>query len=58
MNPKSFETRFNLGLMLIQIQRYGEGILQLREAQQIRPGDPRPQQQIEQAESILRNLKK
>lgn len=58
MEPKSFETRFNLGLILIQAQHYREGILQLREAQQIRPGDLRPRQQIERAESILKDSQK
>jgi arylsulfatase A-like enzyme/Flp pilus assembly protein TadD len=52
LNPDSFETHFNLGLMLIQAQRQADGIHQLREAQRIRPDDPRPEQQIKQAESV------
>ena len=54
LNPQSFEMRFNLGLMLIQSQLYADGILQLREAQRIRPDDPRPAQQIQQLESAMK----
>lgn len=54
LNPGSFETRFNLGLMLIQNRQFTEGIQQLREAQKLRPDDPRPGQQIQQAEAAMR----
>ncbi len=55
LNPNSFETRFNLGVMLLQSRQLAEGIAQLREAQRIRPDDPRPAQQIEQAEAAMRS---
>ncbi len=51
LNPTSFDTRFNLGLLLTTQRRYEEGIAQLREAQMLRPDDPRPRQQIQQAEA-------
>lgn len=54
LNPNSFETRFNLGLMLIQSRQYADGLLQLREAQEIRPDDPRPAKQIQQIEAAMR----
>ncbi len=53
LDPKSFETRFNLGLMLLQQHQSAEGIRQLREAQKIRPNDPRPAQFIQQAEAAM-----
>ncbi len=54
LSPNSFEIRFNLGLMLIQNRQYADGVVQLREAQRIRPDDPRPAQQIQQAEAAMR----
>lgn len=56
LNPKSFETRFNLGLMLIQNRQFTDGIRQLQEAQKLRPNDPRPAQQIQQAEAAMRAI--
>ena len=55
--PQSFESRFNFGSLLISQGQYAEGISQLREAQKLRPDDPRPRQQIQQAESLQRNSK-
>ena len=53
-NPASFEARFNLGFLLTARKRYAEGISELREAQKLRPDDPRPLQQIQQAEAALK----
>ena len=55
LSPNSFETRFNLGLILVQNRRYADGILQLREAQKIRPDDPRPAQQIQNIQATMKN---
>ena len=55
MRPDSFETRFNLGLILIQDRQFAEGIAQLGEAQRIRPDDPRPTQHIKQARAASLN---
>lgn len=54
LDPSSFDTRFNLGLLLLSQKRANEAILQLREAQKLRPEDPRPGQQIELAEAAMR----
>jgi Flp pilus assembly protein TadD len=51
--PQSFETRFNLGLVYVAQRRYADGIAQFRAAQQLRPEDPRPKEQIRQAEAAL-----
>lgn len=53
LNPQAFETRFNLGILLVSQGRFADGIAQLRAAQELRPDDPRPGQQIQQAEAAL-----
>jgi arylsulfatase A-like enzyme/predicted Zn-dependent protease len=54
LEPDSFEARFNLGILLIAQRRFIDGISELREAQRLRPDDPRPTQQIRNAESLLK----
>ena len=50
LDPTSFDTRFNLGILLISQRRYAEGLaLQMNERRSLRPDDPRPRQQIQQA---------
>ena len=53
LDPKSFDARFNLGILLVAQRRYADGIAQLREAQKLRPDDARPGEQIRQAEAAL-----
>ena len=54
LEPTSFDARYNLGILLVAQKRYQEGLSELREAQKLRPDDPRPAQQIQQAEAGLR----
>ena len=54
LQPDSFEKRFNLGILFVTQRRYTEGIAELREAQRLSPNDPRPLQQIQQAEAALK----
>ena len=54
LDPKSFDAHYNLGLFLVTLEHYKEGISHLREAQKLRPDDPRPLQQIQQAEAALK----
>jgi arylsulfatase A-like enzyme/Flp pilus assembly protein TadD len=58
LEPLSFDARFNLGVLLISQNRYDDGIAQLREAQKLRPDDPRPVQQLQQAEAALKRVGK
>jgi len=53
VDPTSFEARFNLGSILAAQQRYEEAIAQYREAQKLRPDDPRPSQRIQQTEAAM-----
>jgi arylsulfatase A-like enzyme/cytochrome c-type biogenesis protein CcmH/NrfG len=57
-DPTSFEARLNLGMILTTLKRYPEGIAELREAQRIRPNDPRPLQAIGQAEVAMKRSEK
>jgi hypothetical protein len=54
LDPNSFDTRYNLGLFLVMQAQYSEGLSQLRAAQKLRPDDPRPMLQIQQAEEAMR----
>ncbi|MEZ6031676.1 MAG: sulfatase-like hydrolase/transferase [Planctomycetaceae bacterium] len=54
LNPASFESQFNLGIMLVQASRIADGLKHLREAQKLRPSDPRPAQIIQEAELALK----
>ena len=58
LDPTSFEAHFNLGILLISQNRFREGISVFRQAQKLRPDDPRPLQQIQQAESVLNRIGK
>lgn len=58
LDPKSFDARFNLGVLLIAQASYADGMAQLREAQRLRPDDPRPGLQMARVESMMKNLKK
>ena len=49
----SFEMRLNLGLLLTLKGTYPEAIAELREAQRMRPDDPRPAHLILQGEAAL-----
>jgi arylsulfatase A-like enzyme/predicted Zn-dependent protease len=53
LEPDSFEVRFNLGVLLVSQRRLAEGIAELREAQKLRPEDPRPSQHIQRAEAAF-----
>jgi arylsulfatase A-like enzyme/tetratricopeptide (TPR) repeat protein len=53
LEPTSFDARFNLGILLVAQGQYADGMAELREAQRLRPDDPRPRQQIERAEAAL-----
>ena len=52
-NPKSFELRFNFGLLLKAENRPVDAMNELRKAIQIRPGDQRCVELIRQLESQL-----
>ncbi|MBS0262641.1 MAG: hypothetical protein JSS02_11875, partial [Planctomycetes bacterium] len=52
LDPAAFDTRYNLGILLIAQRQVTAGIEELRAAQKLRPDDPRPAQQIQQAESL------
>ena len=52
--PGVFEARFNLGQLLNVNGQYAEALIELREAQKLRPRDPRPAPQIQQAEAALK----
>jgi tetratricopeptide (TPR) repeat protein len=54
LEPKSFDARFNLGILLISQRRFADGISELREAGKLRPDDPRPAQQIQRAAAALK----
>lgn len=54
LEPNSFDARFNLGLLLVAQERFADGLMELREAQKLRPDDPRPRQEIERAEAALK----
>jgi arylsulfatase A-like enzyme/Tfp pilus assembly protein PilF len=54
LDPNSFDTRYNVGLFLVMQAQYSEGLSQLRAAQKLRPDDPRPLLQIQQAEEAMR----
>jgi arylsulfatase A-like enzyme/Tfp pilus assembly protein PilF len=54
LDPNSFENRYNFGAFLVAQQLYSDGISQLREAQKLRPDDPRPLQQIQQAQEAMK----
>ena len=54
LDPNSFDTRYNVGLFLVMQAQYSEGLSQLRAAQKLRPDDPRPMLQIQQAEEAMR----
>jgi arylsulfatase A-like enzyme/predicted Zn-dependent protease len=56
LDPASFEARFNLGILLVAQRRYRDGIAELREAQKLRPDDPRPLAQIQRAEAALKKV--
>ncbi len=51
--PKSFDARYNMGVVLLATKRYREAISELQIAQRLRPDDPRPAQQIQQAEAAI-----
>jgi len=51
--PKSFETRFNLGILLLAQRQYGAARQEFREAQKLNPNDPRTAPQLDRAESLL-----
>ena len=55
LDPRSFDSRYNLGIFLVMQGQFREGISQLREAQKLRPEDPRPSQQIQQAEAAMKS---
>ena len=52
-DPTSFEARLNLGTILMTLKQYAEAIIEFREAQKIRPNDPRPPKQIQAIEAVL-----
>ena len=53
LNPESFEICLNLGVLLTLQKIYREGVVELREANRLRPDDPRPLQLIHRAEAVL-----
>ncbi|MFO0918604.1 MAG: sulfatase-like hydrolase/transferase [Planctomycetaceae bacterium] len=55
IDPRSFEAHFNLGVLLAAQRRAGEALTEFRTAQQLRPQDPRPAQQIHQLERALKS---
>ena len=57
-DPASFESRFNLGAILVTKSLFDEGIEQFREAQKLRPDDPRPTERIKMAEAEARKSAK
>ena len=54
LDPKSFTARLNLGNVFISKNDYRKGIAEYREAQKLRPGDPRPVEQIKMVEAALK----
>lgn len=54
IDPTNFEARFNLGTMLLIERRFQDAIVQLDEAHRLRPDDPRPRQQLNQAKAALK----
>ena len=58
IDPQSFEARFNFGVLLLSLNRFQEGLNELRAAQKLRPDEPRVLEQIKQAEAAIKRLGK
>jgi len=54
LEPNSLDFRFALEVLLIEQQRYSNGMEELREAQKLRPDDPRPLKEIQGIEAALK----
>ena len=53
-DPQSFEARFNLGTLLVSLNRLKEGLAELQRARRLQPDDPRVSDRIQQVESVLK----
>lgn len=56
LDPNSFETRFNLGLLFVAQRQFADGLAQFLEARKLRPDDPRLLPEIQRAEAALKSM--